>query len=276
MKARARGAAAIEQGLNAAAREGRCALITYLTLGYPSPADSLRLIRALAHGGADVIELGVPFSDPVADGPVIQHASQHALQAGMTPRGCLELAAAARTGGIATPLVLMGYYNPILNLGLEHYARLCREAGVDGLIVPDLPPEEGTPLEAACAAEGLALIYLAAPTSSAERQALIASRTRGFLYLVSRLGTTGGGQLPLNGLRTELATLHSLTRTPIAVGFGVSTQEQARAVAALGADGVIVGSAIVERATEGPQMLADYTASLRAALVKTERDTGRE
>jgi tryptophan synthase alpha chain len=266
VSAEKRGPAAIEEAFHRAAAGGRTALITYLTLGYPDAAASLPLVRALDEGGADIIELGVPFSDPVADGAVIQRASHASLQAGITPAGCLDLAAQIRAAGVARPLVLMGYYNPILAYGLDAYARQCAAIGVDGLIVPDLPPEEAGPLDTACRQYNVALIYLVAPTSSAERRAVIAARTTGFLYVVSRLGTTGGGELPLGALRDQIAALRPVARTPVAVGFGVSTPEQARAVAAAGADGVIVGSAIVERALAGPQSLRAYTAGLRAAL----------
>lgn len=270
------GGAAISRAFVAAAAEGRTALITYLTASYPNREASLPLVRALDQGGADIIELGVPFSDPVADGPVIQRASHAALQTGITPSGCLELAGEIRSAGIRQPLVLMGYTNPILAIGPEVYARRCRENGVDGLIVPDLPPEEAGPLASACQEENVALILLVAPTTDASRRAFIASRTQGFLYLVSRLGTTGGGTLPLEALRAQIAALRPVARTPIAVGFGVSTPEQARVVAATGADGVIVGSAIVERAAQGPQILQDYVASLSKVLSGVARSTTAE
>lgn len=268
------GRPAIGRAFATAAAEGRTALITYLTAGYPSREATLPLVRAVAQGGADIIELGVPFSDPVADGPVIQRASQAALQAGMTPSGCLDLAGEIRSAGIQQPLVLMGYTNPILAIGPETYARRCRESSVDGLIVPDLPPEEAGRLASACQEENVALILLIAPTTDAARRAFIAARTQGFLYLVSRLGITGGGTLPLEELRAQIAALRPVARTPIAVGFGVSTPEQARAVAATGADGVIVGSAIVERAAQGPQALHDYVASLSQTLRGVAHPTG--
>ncbi|MHB1317217.1 MAG: tryptophan synthase subunit alpha [Anaerolineae bacterium] len=266
MTTQTRGPAAIERAFGQAVSWGRAALIAYLTAGYPTVADSLPLVRALADGGADIIEVGVPFSDPVADGPVIQRASHAALQAGITPEACLDLAIQIRVSGVSCPLMLMGYYNPIYTFGPAAYARRCATAGVDGLIVPDLPPEEAGALESACRANEVALIYLVAPTSSAERRALIAARTEGFLYLVSRLGITGRGELPLDALRKQVSALRPRAHTPIAVGFGVSTPAQARAVAATGADGVIVGSAIVERAADGPEALRKYASSLRAAL----------
>jgi tryptophan synthase alpha chain len=259
------GERAIAAAFRAARAQGRSALIPYLTVGYPSPAASLELILALQEGGADLIELGVPFSDPVADGPAIQRASYVALDAGTTPQTCLALAAEARRRGVGVPLLLMGYYNPILNYGIERYADACAEAGVDGLIVPDLPPEEAGPLDAACGRRGLALIFLVAPTSAEERIAALAQATRGFLYVVSRLGTTGVGHVPEKELVERLKLVRRHAQTPVAVGFGLSRPKDMRALAPH-ADGLIVGSAIVERAPQGPAALGQYVASLRAAL----------
>lgn len=260
-----RGIEAISAAFAQARAQGRAALITYLTLGYPTPDDSSELVRALQAGGADLIELGVPFSDPLADGPIIQRASHTALQAGMTPRGCLELVSRLRRAGVEVPLLLMGYYNPIHAYGPEAYARDAALVGVDGLIVPDLPLEEADPLRAACEREGLALVFLVAPTSGEERIARIAVATRGFLYLVSRLGTTGTGRGPDEELVKQLALVRLYARTPVAVGFGLSRPEQVRRLASQ-VDGLIVGSAVVERAVEGPEALREYVRSLRAAL----------
>lgn len=246
--------------------EGRPALITYLTMGYPALDAALELVPALEAGGADIIELGVPFSDPVADGPAIQRASFCALQAGMTPARCLEQVARLRGAGVRVPLVLMGYYNPILRWGEAEYVRDCRRAGVDGLIVPDLPPEEAGALADVCRREGLALIFLVAPTTGEERLREVAGRSTGFLYVVSRLGTTGADKrFDTAELCRRLAVVRRLSPVPVAVGFGISSAEQARALAGL-ADGVIVGSAVVERAAQGPAVLREYTADLRAAL----------
>jgi len=259
------GAKAISAAFARTRAQGRAALITYLTLGYPTPDDSPGLVSALQAGGADLIELGVPFSDPLADGPIIQRASHQALQAGMTPRGCLEIVPRLRQAGVTVPLLLMGYYNPIHAYGLEAYVRDCALAGVDGLIVPDLPPEEATPLREACQREGLALVFLVAPTSGEGRIAQIAAATQGFLYLVSRLGTTGTGQGPGVELTKQLALVRAHARTPVAVGFGLSRPEQVRQLGPQ-VDGLIVGSAVVERAAEGAAALRDYVHSLRAAL----------
>ncbi|HHX66329.1 MAG TPA: tryptophan synthase subunit alpha, partial [Chloroflexi bacterium] len=182
---------AIGAAFAAAQSEARCALVTYLTAGYPSMTRTPDLLHALQEGGVDIIELGVPYSDPVADGPTIQHAGQIALQGGATPRGCIELVAQAREEGLRVPVLLMGYYNPVYAYGIDMYVRDCVAAGVNGLVVPDLPPEEAAPLRDACVAHGLALVYLVAPNSNEERIARIAAETEGFLYVVSRMGTTG-------------------------------------------------------------------------------------
>ena len=171
--------------------EHRAAIVPYLTLGHPTPEKSIALAEAAVAGGADLLELGVPFSDPLADGPVIQRATHAALQQGITVSECIEIAAGLRMRQIVVPLIFMGYYNPILAFGEERFCRACREVEVDGLIVPDLPPEEGRSLEEHCEKNGLALIYLLAPTSTPERVKLVTDRTRGFVYLVSVAGTTG-------------------------------------------------------------------------------------
>ena len=260
-----RGVSAIQAAFEMARSEDRPALITYLTLGYPTPADSLELVPALQAGGADIIELGVPFSDPVADGPTIQRASHAALQAGVTPRLCLELAAGLRENGVSAPFVFMGYYNPIYSYGLAAYVRDCVTAGVNGLIVPDLPPEEAGPLAAACQNHGLALIFLVAPNTGEERIAEIADITQGFLYVVSRLGTTGVASSPGGELDAQLALVRKYAKTPIAVGFGISRPEQVHVLASQ-VDGIIVGSGIVERAPMGADVLREYVSSLRGAL----------
>ncbi len=225
-------------------KQKRAALMPYLPLGFPTMALSAQLIRAVADAGADVIELGVPFSDPIADGPVIQAATQTALKNGMTLRKCIDLAGQARADGITTPFVLMGYLNPILRFGVDNFARAAREAGVDGVIAPDLPPEEAGALDAALRANDLDLIFLAAPTSTPERLRKIAEATRGFLYLVSVTGVTGARAQMANDLGDFVARVRALTAKPVCVGFGIANAESARQVAQI-ADGVIVGSALV-------------------------------
>ncbi len=230
-------------------KQKRVALMPYLPLGYPSPSVSRDLIRAVADAGADVLELGVPFSDPLADGPVIQHATQIALKNGMTLAKCLDMAQAARADGINIPLVLMGYYNPLFQFGVEKFARAAREAGVDGLIVPDLPPEESGVISAAFQANDLDLIFLAAPTSTTARLKLIGNATRGFVYLVSVTGVTGARDQMASDLGEFVARVRAVTTKPVCVGFGIANAETARSVSRV-ADGVIVGSALVARIGE--------------------------
>ncbi len=186
----------ISQTFANARAEGRAALMPYFTLGYPTPEDSLPILQAIAEAGADLIELGIPFSDPLADGPTIQRSTQVALERGMTLGRALEITAELRSCQVSQPLLLMGYYNPILAYGVERFVRQAASAGVDGFIIPDLPPEEAAALEAACRASQCALVYLLAPTSTPERTAVIAARTSGFLYLVSVVGVTGSARKP--------------------------------------------------------------------------------
>ncbi|MDQ1300800.1 MAG: Tryptophan synthase alpha chain [Chloroflexota bacterium] len=253
----------------AARAAGRAALMPYYTLGYPDAPTSEAVIRSVADAGADLIELGVPFSDPLADGPTIQRSTQIALENGMTVAGCLALTARLRGGGVAQPLLLMGYVNPILAYGPAGFVADAAAAGADGLIVPDLPPEEAGELAAACAAHQLALIYLAAPTSTDDRLAMLAAATTGFLYLVSVAGVTGARA----GLPPDLADFigraRRVARTPLAVGFGIATPAQARAVGQL-ADGVIVGSALIGAATgvdDPPAAARNFIGELRDALL---------
>ncbi len=226
--------------------ESRAALMPYLPLGYPTLEISQELIVAAAEAGADVIELGIPFSDPLADGPVIQHATQVALQNGMTVARCLELVRAARANGVKIPFVLMGYYNPILHFGLERFASAAQEVGADGLIVPDLPPEEASEFFSACGANGLDLVFMAAPTSTDERLYRIANATRGFLYMVSLTGVTGLRDALPPELAEFVRRARQVTDKPLCIGFGISNAENARRVAEI-ADGVIVGSALVAK-----------------------------
>lgn len=263
----ARGLEALADAFEEAQAKGHCAFIPYLPLGYPTPADTLELVPALMAGGADIIELGIPFSDPVADGPTIQEASQLALRAGVTPSTCLDLVAELRQGGVAVPLLLMGYYNPIHSYGVEDYVRDCAEVGVDGFIIPDLPPEEAGPLQKACGEKEMALVFLVAPTTREERIATIADATRGFLYVVSRLGITGTEHSPEEDLISRIRQVRRYARIPIVVGFGISGPQQARGLAPH-VDGVVVGSALVRRATEGPEAVRDFVASFRPALAR--------
>jgi tryptophan synthase alpha chain len=235
----------IASAFAAAKGAGRAALMPYLTLGYPEPMLSLSLVEAAANAGADLIELGVPFSDPLADGPTIQHSTQVALARGMNVARCIDFTNKLRCRGITQPLLLMGYFNPLLSYGLERFVNDAVQAGADGFIIPDLPPAEALVLESACREHKCALVYLASPNTKPDRLALLARRTSGFLYLVSVTGVTGARtSLPV-GLQSFVQRARAVAQTPVAVGFGIATPEQASAVGNL-ADGVIVGSALVD------------------------------
>ncbi len=258
----------IDQTFAALREGGRAALMPYLPLGFPTPELALDLVFGVAEAGADLIELGVPFSDPLADGPVIQRATHIALKQGMTLARCLDVVREARQAGISIPLILMTYYNPVLRFGPEACGRAAREAGADGFIVPDLPPEESGRLAAACRENDLDLVFLAAPTSTPARLARIAAANQGFIYLVSVTGVTGVRDRVSAGLGGLLAHLRTITHKPVCVGFGIARAESARAVARQ-ADGVIIGSALVSRIgdSDDPVRAArDFVAELRAAI----------
>jgi len=244
----------------------RPAFMPYAVLGYPTRPASLDIVQSLAAEGADLLELGVPFSDPLADGPTIQAASQKSLENGTTLGDCLAMVRELRRRGVDTPALLMGYVNPILAYGQDKFVTEAATAGVDGLIVPDLPPEEAEELEAGCVQHGLALVYLLAPTSTPERIKLIARRSQGFIYLVSLTGVTGARHALAADLTDFVARVRAQTDKPLAVGFGIGDGEQAAAVGQI-ADGVIVGSALVKRASESMDSVRELASELRAALV---------
>jgi tryptophan synthase alpha chain len=244
----------LERRLGEARAAGRKSLIVYLCAGDPDLLTTERLVPALAAAGADVIELGVPFSDPLADGPTIQAAAERALRSGTTLSGILDLVGRLRREGCEVPLVLMGYMNPIVRMGVDAFVARSAEVGVDGFIVPDLPLEEADPLADAAAAKSLSLVLLAAPTTPPDRLRRIGERTRGFLYFVSVTGVTGArAALPVD-LPARLDAVRAASQAPVAVGFGVSAPEQAGALAEH-ADAVVVGSALVaEIARSGGQV----------------------
>jgi tryptophan synthase alpha chain len=223
----------------------------YFPLGYPDLSTSVDAIEALARGGADLVEVGLSFSDPLADGPVIQKATQVALERGITIGKSLRAVGELRRRGVTIPLVLMGYYTPLLAYGLERLAGEAAEAGADAFIVPDLPPEESGELETALADSGLPLIRMLAPTTPPDRMERVARGARGFVYLVSVAGTTGERRDVAADLAGLVSRVRQHTGAPVCVGFGIGTPEQARAVGAL-ADGVIVGSACVRTIGESP------------------------
>jgi len=236
------------------AREGRAALVAYVMAGDPDPATAQALVEALPAAGADVIELGMPFSDPMADGPAIQAAGLRALKGGMSLAGTLETARRFREKDQATPIVLMGYYNPIYVYGVDRFLADAKAAGLDGFIVVDLPPEMDGELCLPALAAGLAFIRLATPTTDDKRLPTVLKNTSGFVYYVSMTGITGGRIADYGKVAEAVARIKRHTALPVAVGFGVKTPENAAAIAA-GADGVVVGTALVEalRATLTPQ-----------------------
>ena len=244
---------------------GERALVVYFMAGDPSLAETERLVIEAERRGADVVELGVPFSDPLADGPVIQRAGARALAAGTTLSRVLEQVASLRAR-VRVPLVLMTYYNPVLAFGLKAFARTAVDAGADGVIVPDLPHEESEPLRSEAEPAGLDVIHLVAPTSPPARAKAIARVSRGFVYVVSLTGVTGERRDLPKDLDAQVRTLRLVTTKPVCVGFGVSTPEQVVAVARV-ADGVVVGSAIVravERHTGTPSLLSELGALIES------------
>ncbi|MBK8984860.1 MAG: tryptophan synthase subunit alpha [Chloroflexi bacterium] len=247
------------------------ALMPYYTLGYPDRQTALNVVAAIAPY-SDLLELGVPFSDPLADGPTIQHSTQVALENGTTVADCLAVLRELRQRGVQTPVMLMGYYNPILAYGITNYARDAAAAGADAFIVPDLPPEEAGELEQAAAQVGMALIHFLAPTSSQARIANVTARAQGFIYLLSLTGVTGARTAVQTDLAAFVTRVRQQANVPLAVGFGISTPQQAAQIGAL-ADGVIVGSALinaVDRADDNkPDAAAAFVQALRAGLTKS-------
>lgn len=242
-------------------REERLGIIPYLTIGYPERESALELVPALVRGGACAVELGIPFSDPLADGVTIQRASQVALENGVTVRYCLETARRLREAGVDVPLVFMGYFNPLLQYGLERFVRACAEAGVDGVIVPDLPPIESDELYALCRAAGRDLIFMVAPTSTDRHLQEVAARASGFIYCVSLTGVTGARDRLPEDLPTFLARVRAVTSLPLALGFGISRPEHVAQARGL-VDAVVVGSALLDR-------LAAAAPTERASVAQT-------
>ncbi|BAZ44495.1 tryptophan synthase alpha subunit [Chondrocystis sp. NIES-4102] len=249
----------------------QCALIPFITAGDPDLATTAKAIEILAQNGADIIELGVPYSDPLADGPVIQAAATRALQKGVQLEDVLTVVKQV-VPKIEIPIVLFTYYNPIYYRGIETFLQQVKEAGVSGLVVPDLPLEEAEVLLSPAAAMGIEVILLVAPTSSKARIGAIANQSQGFIYLVSVTGVTGIRQEMATNVQDLLADLHHITDKPIGVGFGISGPEQAKQVKEWGADAVIVGSAVVKRLADGTpetglKAIADFCFSLKQAIL---------
>jgi tryptophan synthase alpha chain len=253
--------------------EGRIALLPYVTGGYPTLAQTETLIYATVDGGADLLEIGIPFSDPLADGATVQHTSQVALEGGTTLTDCLDLVRRVRAAGVTIPLVMMGYSNPFYQYGLERLARDAAEAGVDGFIVPDLPIEESDEFREPFAAAGLSLIYMLAPTSTDTRIAAAGESASGFIYCVSLVGVTGARDHVSDELPAYLARVRSQTDVPLVVGFGISRPEHVQQMAAV-ADGVVVASALINRIKDLPieeqaGVTTAFVREMAAATVKS-------
>lgn len=246
--------------------EGRAAFVPYVMAGDPDRATAQAILDGLPAAGADLIELGFPFSDPMAEGPPIQRAAQRALSKGMTLKGALEMAAAFRAKDKATPLILMGYTNPLVTWGLDAFCRDASAAGIDGLIIVDMPPEEAGLLADACDAHDISLIRLATPTSDDARLKVVVSRTSGFVYYVSVAGVTGVKEADAAAVAPQVARVRAASGLPVAVGFGIKTPERAAAIAEV-ADAVVVGSALVDEVAEAVDLNEDVTARV---LLKVE------
>lgn len=252
-------------------RDGRTSLIPFVTAGDPHPDWTVDVMHALVEGGANLIELGVPFSDPMADGPVIQQASERAIEKGVTLDTVLGNVAAFRERDPDTPVILMGYMNPVERFGATRFADAAAEAGVDGLLLVDCPPEEGGALHRALTDAGLATIYLVAPTTHDARLDRICAAAEGFIYYVSFKGITGADRLDASSLAEPVARIRARSELPVAAGFGINDGESARAVGAY-TDGVVIGSALVKRlagaesSEDAAQRARDFVASVRDSL----------
>lgn len=264
----------ITRAFDCARSEDRAAVIPYLMAGYPNGVDSTDLALALEASGADILEIGMPFSDPLADGPTIQRAATRSLESGTTVATCLATVARIRERS-QIPLALMGYYNPVLRYGLDRFAANASAAGVEGLILPDLPPEEATEMRKVARRHGIDLIFLVAPTSTEARLRSAARVAGGFIYCVSLTGVTGARAAVAAGLGEFLARVRAHTPLPLAVGFGISKPEHVRQVGQV-ADGVVVASALIElleRSAPGERLQAaqEYVRSLRSAAERTAK-----
>ena len=257
----------IEKTFSALREKSEKALVLFLTAGDPDIETTETLVPILAEAGADIIELGFPFSDPMADGPTIQASSERALKGGVTLAGVLESVRKIRSK-TDVPVVLMGYYNPVLSYGLERFSRDAAQAGVDGLLIVDLPPEEASELRAFLKQNGIDFITLVAPTTPGDRAEKLAQEGEGFLYYVSMTGVTGSRDIDTTDIKEDVERLKGFSSLPVAVGFGISTSADVRSVAAF-ADGVVVGSALVKiiaengHSSELPEKVASFARDLK-------------
>ena len=257
----------IQQAFERANNDGRTAIVPFVTIGHPRRDSTPDIVQSLSEAGADVIELGMPFSDPLAEGPVIQKSSFQALQNGITPEECFANAAEIRKRGIETPLVFMGYYNPILQIGLDEFCTRTRDAGVNGIIAADLPAAESAPLLNACQRAGISLVPLLALTSTDETIATACRHASGFVYCVSLLGVTGARAAVSQRVESLVARVRSHTDLPIGVGFGISTSEHVAEVGRY-ADAAVIGSALINRMqnddhSEAPRNATHFLQSVR-------------
>ncbi|MFV2002213.1 MAG: tryptophan synthase subunit alpha [Paracoccaceae bacterium] len=251
---------------------GRKAFVSYIMAGDPDYQTSLKIVRGLPAAGVDIIELGLPFTDPMADGPTVQRAGQRALAAGMSLQKTLDLAAEFRTSDDTTPIVLMGYYNPIHSYGVQNFLSAAKSAGIDGLIIVDLPPEEDAELCIPAQKAGLNFIRLATPTTDEKRLPKVLQNTSGFLYYVSITGITGAAEAQSGDVAPEVARIKAQTDLPVVVGFGIKTPDTAQAIAQV-ADGAVVGSAIVQRIGDG-QSAAEVLKFVAGLAAGTHRARG--
>ena len=257
----------IQEAFRRANSDGRTAIVPFVTVGHPLRDSTPAVVEALADSGADVIELGMPFSDPLAEGPVIQKSSFQALQNGITPQSCFENAAEIRRRGVETPIVFMGYYNPIIQIGLDEFCKQTRDAGVNGIIAADLPAAEAGPLHDACMKADISLVPLLALTSTEQTIAHACKQASGFVYCVSLLGVTGARAAVSQRVETLVRRVRTHTELPIGVGFGISTPEHVRQVGEF-ADGAVLGSALVNVMQDNdhanaPEAAASFLRSLR-------------
>ncbi|MBS1187700.1 MAG: tryptophan synthase subunit alpha [Burkholderiaceae bacterium] len=260
----------IQNTLAALAKQGKKGLIPFITAGDPSPELTVPLMHALVAGGADIIELGVPFSDPMADGPVIQRASERALQKGVSLRHVLQWVSEFRATNQATPVVLMGYANPIEHIGVDAFIAQAKAAGVDGVLVVDYPPDESEDFAGAMKANGLDTIFLLAPTSTDERIEKVGKIASGYVYYVSLTGVTGAGNLDLEGVASMLPRIRRHVTVPVGVGFGIRDGATAKAIASV-SDAVVIGSRIIQELEKAPPEKAaaavqDFLSGIRQAL----------
>ena len=259
------GIKAIDEMFQIAREQKRAAFLPYFPIGYPDYETSVNAIVAMAESGVDGFEIGIPFSDPLADGPTIQAATQIALENGTTVSLCLQAVRELRSRGVRQPMLMMGYVNPLLAYGAESFVRDAKDAGADGLIIPDLPPEEAAIFSGACAEAGLALVFFLAPTSNAQRISLVGQQASGFIYVVSLTGVTGERRELPPDLTEFIGRVRASVNKPLVMGFGIGTPEQARAMNGL-VEGFIVGSALVKAGKGGVEPVRTLAASLRHAL----------